>query len=262
MAPTARCSTCSTRTGLGNEQAEALIRAGALEEFGLPASRTALATWLAHHPLTVREPAPRSLQPSLPLPTEQDMAELPRLTPWQDTRLGLRAHRRKLSPSDGPGSPAPSRGTDHQPAPWRDSQPQPPAPGDEGCDGRDGRHPAAALDRQRRHVHAARRRIRPGERRHLHGAPGAAARTCASHVIRRRRGRVDNENSGFPNIIAERFRALPVARPDRSTNGPQLRLRQPQTMQRSEILLFARLTKIRSSPISSRRSKLTRSPRR
>lgn len=67
-----------TRAHLSREQAETLIRAGALEEFGLP--RRELLWQLG---LLTQSPRPKSaFQPTLPLPVEQDMAPLPTLAPW------------------------------------------------------------------------------------------------------------------------------------------------------------------------------------
>jgi len=88
-----------TRTGIGREQAESLIRAGTLDEFGLPRREL---LWqlglLTHEPVegvgASRKRAAKSTQPALPMPTEQDMASLPGLSKWQSMawdfdRLGL-----------------------------------------------------------------------------------------------------------------------------------------------------------------------------
>jgi error-prone DNA polymerase len=64
------------RARLNHDEAEALIRADALRSFGL--TRRELLWQLG---LLV---PPTQIQPTLPLPVEQDMAELPPLNSWQD----------------------------------------------------------------------------------------------------------------------------------------------------------------------------------
>ncbi len=66
-----------TRTGLQHDEAEALIRADALRSLGL--SRREL-LWQ----LGLLVPPQSAMQPALPLPTTQDMAELPALSGWEN----------------------------------------------------------------------------------------------------------------------------------------------------------------------------------
>lgn len=88
------------RTRISREQAETLIRAGALEEFGLP--RRELLWQLGLLTEARSSPAPRlgrggkevRAQLALDLPTLQDMTELPAMSPWLSLawdveRLGL-----------------------------------------------------------------------------------------------------------------------------------------------------------------------------
>ena len=63
-----------TRARLTHEQASALIRAGALDSFGMP--RRELLWQLG---LLIKQ---TGQQPTLPMPVEPDMAELPALQPW------------------------------------------------------------------------------------------------------------------------------------------------------------------------------------
>ncbi|MCS7294544.1 MAG: error-prone DNA polymerase, partial [Chloroflexota bacterium] len=70
-----------TRARLDRRQAEALIRAGALDEFGL--SRRELLWELGLLTLGTADREGAVFQPPLPLPTEQDMVKLPELSPWQ-----------------------------------------------------------------------------------------------------------------------------------------------------------------------------------
>ncbi len=72
-----------TRTRISREQAEALIQAGALEEFGLPRREMLWQLGLLTQPTTDARTAVAAFQPALPLPVDHDMAPLPNLTPWQ-----------------------------------------------------------------------------------------------------------------------------------------------------------------------------------
>ncbi|HMO96715.1 MAG TPA: hypothetical protein PKD27_11400, partial [Tepidiformaceae bacterium] len=81
------------RTRLSKEQAEMLIRAGALEEFGLPRRELLWQLGLLTE-AKVQSRKAKVQQLALELPTEQDMAALPALTPWHELawdyeRLGL-----------------------------------------------------------------------------------------------------------------------------------------------------------------------------
>ncbi len=87
-----------TRTCIGREQVESLIRAGTLDEFGLPRRELLWQLGLLTHEPPAGVPgskkASKPVQPALPLPVEQDMAALPELSRWQSMawdfdRLGL-----------------------------------------------------------------------------------------------------------------------------------------------------------------------------
>ncbi|MCZ2110831.1 MAG: hypothetical protein LC118_14905, partial [Dehalococcoidia bacterium] len=87
-----------TRTCIGREQVESLIRAGTLDEFGLPRRELLWQLGLLTHEPPTGVPgskrASKPVQPTLPLPVEQDMAVLPGLRRWQSMawdfdRLGL-----------------------------------------------------------------------------------------------------------------------------------------------------------------------------
>ncbi len=85
------------RARLSREQAEAIIRAGALDYLGLPRRELLWQLGLlitTQGNRTQQLPAARGHQASLPLPTGQDMATLPSLSPWQELawdfeRVGL-----------------------------------------------------------------------------------------------------------------------------------------------------------------------------
>ena len=82
------------RTQVSREQAEMLIRAGAMEGFGLPRRELLWQLGLLTEARPAPAPAHGRLQLALDLPTAQDMAELPGLSPWQTLawdveRLGL-----------------------------------------------------------------------------------------------------------------------------------------------------------------------------
>ncbi len=89
-----------TRARLTREQAEALIRAGALEEFGLPRRDLLWQLGLLIQPQIQGPKSKVSFQPALPLPVEQDMTELPALSPWQ--QLAWDYERTGVSPYQHP----------------------------------------------------------------------------------------------------------------------------------------------------------------
>lgn len=70
-----------TRARIDRAQAEALIRAGALDEFGLQRRELLWQLGLLTFGTTNREST--AFQPPLPLPTDQDMVALPELSQWQ-----------------------------------------------------------------------------------------------------------------------------------------------------------------------------------
>jgi error-prone DNA polymerase len=72
------------RARLSKEQAEALIRAGALEVFGLPRRELLWQLGLLTEAAVPARAASREDQLALPLPTDQDMARLPTLTAWEE----------------------------------------------------------------------------------------------------------------------------------------------------------------------------------
>jgi len=78
-----------TRARLKQNEAEALIRAGALEEFGLSRRELLWQLGLLVQGQSIEakvgsKKAKVAYQPALPLPMDKDMAELPGLTPWQE----------------------------------------------------------------------------------------------------------------------------------------------------------------------------------
>ncbi|MEO6044500.1 MAG: error-prone DNA polymerase [Tepidiformaceae bacterium] len=92
------------RAGLTREHGETLIRAGVLDEFGLSRRDMLWQLGLLIQPVQVGRTVsrPRALQASLPLATEQDMAELPKLSKWHE--LAWDFERMGLSPGQHPMS--------------------------------------------------------------------------------------------------------------------------------------------------------------
>ncbi|MBI2765084.1 MAG: error-prone DNA polymerase [Chloroflexi bacterium] len=77
------------RARLDQREAEALIRAGALDSFGMERRELLWQLGLLNQPYEVEAKAgrtrkPAGFQPSLPLPTGPDMAELPQLSDWAE----------------------------------------------------------------------------------------------------------------------------------------------------------------------------------
>ena len=199
------------RSRISREQAEALIRAGALEEFGLPRREL---LWQLGLLTESRMGNPRSKsegQLALALPTEQDMAGLPALTPWLS--LAWDVEKLGLSPGRHPMQLV-----------------------------RPLLHEGLITSRHLGGVHNP-NRLPQGMRVEMAGMVVTRQRPAtASGVMfmlledefglanlvvytplqeRQRelvrgtpfvivRGRVDNEQSGFPNIIAEDFRPCPL----------------------------------------------------
>ena len=199
------------RARISREQAEALIRAGALEEFGLPRREL---LWQLGLLTESRMGNPRSKsggQLALALPTEQDMAGLPALTPWLS--LAWDVEKLGLSPGRHPMQLV-----------------------------RPLLHEGLITSRHLGGVHNP-NRLPQGMRVEMAGMVVTRQRPAtASGVMfmlledefglanlvvytplqeRQRelvrgtpfvivRGRVDNEQSGFPNIIAEDFRPCPL----------------------------------------------------
>jgi error-prone DNA polymerase len=203
-----------TRAGATRHEAEALIRAGALDAFGLPRRELLWQLGLLTMPVQAKarnRKTASGLQPALPLPVAQDMAELPRLSAWQDLAWDYEA----LGLSTRP-------------------------------------HPMALVrPLLGEGVISSRQLGGPGNPNRL---PGGAKVEIAGMVVTRQRpstasgvmfllledefglsnvvvynrlqekqrelvratpfvvvsGRVDNEQSGFPNVIAERFRPCPL----------------------------------------------------
>ncbi|MEP6871934.1 MAG: OB-fold nucleic acid binding domain-containing protein, partial [Anaerolineaceae bacterium] len=90
------------RAGLTQEHGETLIRAGVLDEFGHTRREMLWQLGLLTQPvqLTRTVSGTRALQTSLPLDTEQDMAELPELSKWHE--LAWDFERMGLSPGQHP----------------------------------------------------------------------------------------------------------------------------------------------------------------
>ena len=91
-----------TRARLSRDQAETLIRAGALDEFGLDRREMLWQLGLIIPPAPTERPAKRArgVQSSLPLSTAQDMTVLPALSPWP--KLAWDFERMGLSPGQHP----------------------------------------------------------------------------------------------------------------------------------------------------------------
>jgi error-prone DNA polymerase len=88
------------RANVSREQAEALIRAGALEEFGLPRRELLWQLGLLTESKIQNPKSKIDNQLALALPTEQDMAELPALSPWLS--LAWDVEKLGLSPGQHP----------------------------------------------------------------------------------------------------------------------------------------------------------------
>ena len=205
------------RGGISREQAEMLIRAGALEEFGLPRRELLWQLGLLTEARNSSSPEGGGggrgvrAQLALGLPTEQDMAELPSLSPWQT--LAWDVERLGLSPGRHPM---------HLVRPLL--------------------HEGLITSRHLGGVHNPNRlpqgmmvemagmvvtRQRPATASGvmfmlLEDEFGLANLVVYTALQERQRelvratpfvivrGRVDNEQSGFPNIIAEEFRPCPL----------------------------------------------------
>ena len=72
------------RAQLKRDEAEALIKAGALRDFGMERRELLWQLGLLFPGRRVREGTNTAFQPSLPLPTGQDMVRLPSLRPWEE----------------------------------------------------------------------------------------------------------------------------------------------------------------------------------
>ncbi|MBI5948357.1 MAG: error-prone DNA polymerase [Chloroflexi bacterium] len=202
-----------TRARLDRREAEALIRAGALDEFGLPRRELLWQLGVLTQGVGVderRKGRPRNFQPGLPLPTHQDMAVLPPLPEWEKLawdfeKLGLSGqhpmalvrpllHEGLITARHlgGPGNP--------------------------------NRLPEGMMVEMAGMVVT---RQRPSTASGiifmlLEDEFGLANVVVYTQLQERQReliratpfvivrGRVDNEQSGFPNIIAERFRPCPL----------------------------------------------------
>jgi error-prone DNA polymerase len=91
-----------TRARLNREQSEALIMSGALECFGLPRRELLWQLGLLFLPETKRGSGRKAHQPSLPMPVEQDMVSLRQLSSWEELawdfdRMGLSPGRHPMS---------------------------------------------------------------------------------------------------------------------------------------------------------------------
>ncbi|MCK9518794.1 MAG: DNA polymerase III subunit alpha, partial [Dehalococcoidia bacterium] len=205
-----------TRARLKQNEAEALIRAGALDDFGLPRRELLwqLGLIIEGQSVTARmnqQKTKVAYQPALPLSTHQDMATLPALTPWQQVAWDFETKGTTEGPHPmalvrsllnegvitsrhlgGPGNPNRlPNGTRVEIAGMVVTRQKPQTASgvmfllleDEFGLSNIVVYPALA-ERQRELVR---------------GTPFV--------IIR---GRVDNEKSGFPNVIAERFRPCPL----------------------------------------------------
>ncbi|MBK9545905.1 MAG: error-prone DNA polymerase [Dehalococcoidia bacterium] len=203
------------RAHISREQAETLIRAGAMEEFGLPRRellwQLGLLTEVRAAPSHVRSRKGLNEQLALALPTEQDMVELPPLTPWLS--LAWDVEKLGLSPGNHPmqlvrpllhEGMITSRhlGGVHNP----NRMPQ----------GMMVEMAGMVVTRQRPSTASGVMFML------LEDEFGLANLVVYTPLQERRRelvrgtpfvivrGRIDNEQSGFPNIIAEEFHACPL----------------------------------------------------
>lgn len=192
-----------TRARLTHDQAEALIRAGALDGFGL--SRRELLWQLGL--LTRQTP----LQPALPLPVDQDMAKLPALDPWD----ALAWDYERLGVTGGPHPLALIRPllhegiitTRHLGGPHHSQRlPQ----------GAVVEIAGMVVTRQRPETASGVMFMLLEDEfglaniviyRQLQERQRELVRATPFVIVR---GRVDNEQSGFPNVVAERFLPCPL----------------------------------------------------
>jgi error-prone DNA polymerase len=205
-----------TRAQVDVREAEALIRAGALDDFGLPRREL---LWQLHllthgHDLVAGKRGRLGKvghQPALPLPVAQDMAVLPRLSPWQELAWDFEG----LGASERPHPMAFIRPLLHEGVVTSRHV---------GGAGNPNRLPQGArveiagmvVTRQRPQTASGvmfmlledefgltnvvvYTPIQERQRELVRGTPFVIVR-----------GTIDNEKSGFPNVIAERFFPCPV----------------------------------------------------
>lgn len=195
-------------------EAEALIRAGTLDSLGLSRRELLWQLGLLTKPLPAAKAAgtkPAAVQAPLPLPVEHDMVPLPRLSPWEQLawdyeRLGMTgarhpmAHVRPLLNEGiittrhlgGPGNPNRLRqGMRVEIAGMVVTRQRPQTASGVMFMLIEDEYGLANVV-----VHTP---LQERQRELVRGTPFV--------VIR---GRVDNESSGFPNVIAERFRPCPL----------------------------------------------------
>ena len=226
-----------SRVQLGHTEAEALINAGALDDFGLPRRELLWQLGLHIPGATTTEGSPRgrvpyrarqqaaadsgrtrdsssprkAYQPPLPLPVAQDMVELPKLSPWQELAWDYEA----LGLSERPHPMAHIRPLLHEGIITSRHL---------GGPGNPNRLPNGAIVEMAGMVVT---RQRPSTASGvmfmlLEDEFGLSNVVVYTHVQERQRelvrgtpfviikGRVDNEQSGFPNIIATSFRRCPL----------------------------------------------------
>ncbi len=201
------------RARVSREQAEALIRAGALEEFGLPRRELLwqLGLLTESQLATPRKVTTATRQLALGLPTEQDMAELPEMSPWLS--LAWDVEKLGLSPGKHPMQlvrpllhegliTSRHLGGVHNP----NRLPQ-----------------GMVVEMAGMVVTRQRPQTASGVMFMLLEDEFGLANLVVYNALQERqrelvrgtafvivRGRIDNEQSGFPNIIAEHFRPCPL----------------------------------------------------
>jgi len=198
------------RTRLSREQAEMLIRAGALEEFGLPRRELLWQLGLLTES-KIQNPKSKIQQLALELPTDHDMATLPGLTPWHELawdyeRLGLSPGRHPMHlvrPLLHEGLITSRHlGGVHNP--------------NRLPDGMIVEMAGMVVTRQRpATASGVMFMLLEDEFGLANLVVYAALQERQRELVRATpfvivRGRVDNEQSGFPNIIAESFRPCPL----------------------------------------------------
>ena len=213
-----------TRTQIDHRECEALIRAGALDEFGLPRRELLwqlglLRTGIAVETKVKTEKKKAGYQTALALPVEQDMVTLPRLGPWQELAWDYEA----LGMSARPHAMAQVRPLLHE---GIISSKQLGGPGNANRMPQGARVEIAGMvvTRQRPQTASGVMFML------LEDEFGLSNVVVYTHVQERQRelvratpfviikGRIDNDKSGFPNVIADRFFPCPmpglIAAPD------------------------------------------------
>ena len=205
----------STRARISEHEAEALILAGTLDSFGLPRRELLWQLGLLTQGTAIdaRGPAKAkaTFQASLPLPTAQDMVELPRLSPWQELAWDYEA----LGTSARPHPMALVRPLLNEGviSSWHLGGPGNP---NRLAQGAKVEIAGMVVTRQRPQTASGVMFMLLEDEFGLSNVViYTALQERQRELVRATpfviiRGRIDNEKSGFPNIIAERFAPCPL----------------------------------------------------